>query len=289
MGRQRTINDSAFWRSPKMAGRTHEDRATLSYLLTSPFSNIIGVYEFVPRIAASEMGWDSDSQLMPVLRRLSECRFVELDEDLSYLWVRIWWDHNSPTMAVGGTLRQRTLDQIAAIPMQWRDAFIDDFVARLPKDNKKAGNLQADVEGALRPLRVSDRVSLPYPYPTDSRPGNNNDNSISNATTTPLRYPEMLTPDQRLAAEKAVLRFDRVRAQQLLDELSLRMASGGVRHGPLAYLAGLIRAVEEGAFTATASPPSTFQFTATTSATPSSRARAAEELARLKLLAKQVQ
>lgn len=55
MGRQRTINDVAFWRSPKMAGRTQEDRALLTYLLTGPFSNIIGVYQIVPRIAASEM------------------------------------------------------------------------------------------------------------------------------------------------------------------------------------------------------------------------------------------
>ena len=123
----------------------------LAYLLTCPFSNIIGAYEFVPRIAASEMGWDSDSQLMPVLRRLTDCNFVKLDEGLSYVWVRIWWEHNSPTMAVGGTLRQRTFDQIAAIPPQWRDEFIDDFVSRLPSNDKKVGDLQAVVEATLRP------------------------------------------------------------------------------------------------------------------------------------------
>lgn len=280
MGRQRTINDAAFWRSTKMAGRTQEDRAVLAYLLTCPFSNIIGVYEFVPRIAASEMGWDSDSQLMPVLRRLTECQFVKLDEDLSYLWVRIWWEHNSPTMAVGGTLRQRTLDQIAAIPPQWRDEFIDDFVARLPSDGKKVGNLQAVVEAMLRPERVADRVSIPYQYVIDTRLGNINDNSICNTTTTPLRYPEILTQDQRLTAEKAVLPFGPVFAQQLLDELSLRLNNGDVKQGPLAYLAGLIRAAESGAFTATASLPSAFRSAANPSQ-PSSKARAVAELARI--------
>ncbi|MFM0512078.1 hypothetical protein [Paraburkholderia sp. RL17-373-BIF-A] len=281
MGRQRTIDDAAFWRSPKMAGRTHEDRAMLAYLLTCPFSNIIGVYEFVPRIAASEMGWDSDSQLMPVLRRLTECRFVKLDEDLSYLWVRIWWEHNSPTMAVGGTLRQRTLDQIAAVPPQWRDEFIDDFIARLPSESKKVGNLQVVVEAALRPLRVADRVSIPYTYAIDTRRGNTNDNSIINTTTTPLRYPEMLTHEQRRTAEKAVLPFGLVCAQQLLDELSLRLDNGDVKHGPLPYLAGLIRAAESGEFTATASPPSTFRPASTSSSLPSSKARAMAELARI--------
>lgn len=165
MGRQRTINDAAFWRSPKMAGRTHEDRSTLAYLLTCPFSNIIGVYEFVPRIAASEMGWEAESQLLPVLRRLSESRFIELDEEASFIWVRTWWDHNSPTMSVAGTLRQRTFEQIAAIPLQWRERFIEDFIARLPTDSKKSGNLQAVVEVELgRRFDPGDRVSLPYPY-----------------------------------------------------------------------------------------------------------------------------
>jgi len=44
MGRQRTIDDTNFWRSPRVADCSQEDKATLLYLLTSPSSNIIGVY-----------------------------------------------------------------------------------------------------------------------------------------------------------------------------------------------------------------------------------------------------
>jgi hypothetical protein len=287
MGRQRTINDAAFWRSPRMAGRTHEDRATLSYLLTCPFSNIIGVYEFVPRIAASEMGWDTESQLLPVLRRLSECRFIELDEDLSYVWVRIWWDHNSPTMSVAGTLRQRTFQQIAAIPLQWREAFMEDFVARLPTDSKKVGNLQTIVQAEMEALfSPRDRVSIPYSYPTDREHVNTNDNFTFNTTTNSLRFPDALTPVQCFMATKALAKFDSGQAQQLLDELSLRLEGGGIRGDPLHYFAGLIRNVEDRALMAREPATRRRPAAAASSMPPSSSARAAEELARIKQIAK---
>lgn len=148
MGRQRTIDDAAFWRSPRMAGRTQEDRSTLFYLLTSPFSNIIGVYQIVPRIAASEIGWDTESQLIPVVKRLCDAGFLEYDDDSGYVWVKIWWDNNSASMSVGVSLRQKTYDQIRAMPESWQLPFLRDFLARLPSD-KKGVNLRAMVETDL--------------------------------------------------------------------------------------------------------------------------------------------
>lgn len=145
MGRQRTIDDAAFWRSPRMAGRTQEDRSTLFYLLTSPFSNIIGVYQIVPRIAASEIGWDTESQLIPVVKRLCDAGFLQYDDDSGYVWVKIWWDNNSASMSVGVSLRQKTYDQIRAMPESWQLPFLRDFLARLPAD-KKGVNLRAIVE-----------------------------------------------------------------------------------------------------------------------------------------------
>lgn len=56
MGRQRVIDDAGFWRSVQISVRSQEDKATLLYLLTSPFSNIVGVYQIVPHVAAAEMG-----------------------------------------------------------------------------------------------------------------------------------------------------------------------------------------------------------------------------------------
>ncbi|WP_129111999.1 hypothetical protein [Burkholderia pseudomallei] len=153
----------------------------LTYLLTGPFSNIIGVYQIVPRIAASEMGWDTESQMVPVLRRLCDAELVEFDPESSFVWVRIWWDHNSASMSVGGTLRQRTFEQIADIPPQWREPFVSDFLARLPAHgSKKHGDLRASVENQLavessllnrestsHPYS-SDTVSVPASYPTES-------------------------------------------------------------------------------------------------------------------------
>jgi hypothetical protein len=194
MGRQRTVDDDAIWRSTKLAGRTQEDRATLLYLLTSPFSNIIGVYPIVPRIAASEMGWDTDSQLVPVLKRLSETGFIDYDAENNFVWVKIWWDHNSVAMAVGPKIILKTYEQIGRIPEQWRDNFVSDFLAKL--QTKKGKELRLRVENDLRssdlptsagrdegasighPSRTADvsirqtspnnGVSVPHGYPIDS-------------------------------------------------------------------------------------------------------------------------
>ncbi|AZY51392.1 hypothetical protein [Bordetella avium] len=134
MSRQRTINDQ-IWRSNRLSGCTVEVRYALFYFLTSPFSNVIGAYEVVLRVAASEMGWDPDSQLMPVMRRLIDAGILDFDPQANYIWIKDWWDHNSAKMAVATTLRKRTLEQIAALPRGWRDAYVNDFIDRLPTED----------------------------------------------------------------------------------------------------------------------------------------------------------
>ncbi len=44
MGRQRTIRDQNFWRSPRLLNCTTEDKVALLHLLTAPDINITGVY-----------------------------------------------------------------------------------------------------------------------------------------------------------------------------------------------------------------------------------------------------
>jgi len=122
MSRQRIINDANFWRSPRVADCTQEDKATLLYLLTSPSSNMIGVYSIVPRIAAAEMGWTAE-QLIPVLRRLSVSGLIEFDEQQGYVWVKIWWEHNSAKLAVSSKLLNVTISQIEKIPEAWRATY----------------------------------------------------------------------------------------------------------------------------------------------------------------------
>ncbi len=257
MGRQRTINDTEFWRSPKMAGRTQEDRSMLCYLLTGPFSNIIGVYSIVPRIAASEMGWDSDSQLVPVLKRLSEAKFIEFDPESSYVWVHTWWDHNSAKMAVATTLRQKTFEQIAQIPSQWQEAFLSDFIARLPTHTQsKQGdvkNLRAIVESEWCIAHADEnRVSIPYPYPIDRGALNTttNGNFISSTTTTgKLDFPHSLSTTEMHNVTTLLADVTPEIAQQLLDELTGVMAEGKkIKTSPVNYLHGLVKNYRTGTF-----------------------------------------
>jgi len=237
MSRQRTLNDAIFWRSPEMAGRTQEDRAMLCYLLTSPFSNIVGVYRIVPRIAASEMGWDSDSQLLPVIQRLALSGFVRFDPELSFVWVRIWWDHNSARMAVGGTLRQRTFEQIEQMPRQWQQEYLKDFVGRLPLPSEDKLGLRTAVAArfAIEPSN-EEQAPIPYGYPTDRGAGNptTNDNTNSNTTTAnSLRCPSSL-PFQEVQAMCGALDGIPINdAQQLIDEVAGALNCNGIGFAPI--------------------------------------------------------
>lgn len=176
MGRQRTIDDAGFWRSVQISSRSQEDKATLFYLLTSPFSNIIGAYQIVPHIAAAEMGWTSE-QLFPVLTRLSNADLIEYDEGSCSVWVKIWWEHNSARMAVGPSLRAKTFDQIGQIIAAWQRDYIADFVSRLPAKDDLRASVSCELSETLG------TVQTPCPYPSDTAALNTTDNDISISTT----------------------------------------------------------------------------------------------------------
>ncbi|MWV15212.1 hypothetical protein F3I16_04050 [Pseudomonas sp. L-22-4S-12] len=253
MSRQRTINDSAFWRSPKMAGRTQEDRATLTYLLTCPFSNIIGAYQIVPRIAASEMGWDTESQFMPILRRLQEAGFIEYEAEASFVWVHIWWDHNYPLMALAPKLRQKTFSQIRELPEKWRPLYIEDLLERLPS-NEELRDLIASTFGlpSTADQCPTGGVSIPYAYPIDRVRVNSNSKSNSNPTTLDLGPLEQLSTGER---EKIIALLRDVSdedARNLLAELSKAMTRPGhITQSPIQYFHGILQRHRSGDFVPT--------------------------------------
>ncbi|MEB0122243.1 hypothetical protein QN391_16280 [Pseudomonas sp. CCI1.2] len=196
MGRQRTINDKKFWNSPKMAGRTQEDRATLVYLLTCTSSNIAGSYSIVPRIAAAEMGWDTESQFMPVLKRLCDSGFIKYDAETSFVWVRIWWEHNSPKMALAPTLRQKSIKQIREMPAHWISDYLDDMVERLQDSDEyremlihefQASGQSGDKEGSPT-FDAIDGVSIPHRQPM-GRPADGYNSQINGENTTAANHP----------------------------------------------------------------------------------------------------
>lgn len=229
MGRQRTIDDAGFWRSVQISVRSQEDKATLLYLLTSPFSNIVGVYQIVPHVAAAEMGWTSE-QLLPVLARLSDANLIDYDEDSCSVWVKIWWDHNSARMAVGPSLRAKTYDQIGQIVAPWRQAYIADFVARLPTKDDLRASIACELSRAL------DTVSTPCPYPEDRGALNTTSNGISISTTTPhgvqrtdsLEFPKL---DETELAElrTRIALFPHSIRQDVLDEIEGKRRAGRLK------------------------------------------------------------
>jgi len=66
-----------------------------------------------------------------------------------------------------------------------------------------------------------------------------------------LIYPKTLSWEEQAAAEKLLAAFPSAVAQQLLDELTGRMASGSIRLAPINYLRGLIREARAERFTPT--------------------------------------
>lgn len=168
--RQRTISDY-FWRDPDMCDLTQEDKATLLYLLTSPSSNIVGVYQIVWRIAAAEMGWTSE-QLMDVVDRLHLRGLVSYTKS-GWIWVKIWWKHNSAAGAFSPKLRQNAKNQIMAMPQEWHTDY-----------------------GKSLEIAGIGRQAIPYLYPSDTMPPKSScsSNGISNATEAFAAFKKLQAP-----------------------------------------------------------------------------------------------
>jgi len=157
MGRQRTIRDQNFWRSPRLLNCTTEDKVALLHLLTAPDSNITGVYPLVPRIAGAEIGWTAD-QWLHVIHRLQDEGLARYDHVRYVVWVRIWWDHHTATQVTGPKLRARALEEIRRIPSEWLDDFMRDFKERLTVDQQRW------INEALRPPSDPgvEEISIPH-------------------------------------------------------------------------------------------------------------------------------
>jgi len=112
---------------------------------------------------------------------------------------------------------------------------------------------QATVGTAAGGRSPKDTVSIPYQHRMDRAHANTtfNANYISN-TTTALRFPASLTPEERAFAVKCLAPFGTADAQDLLDELAAKLRAGKVQSNPLSYLAGLARKANAGEFVPTA-------------------------------------
>jgi hypothetical protein len=225
--RQRTISDF-FWRDPEIYDLSQEDKATLLYFLTSPSSNIVGVYQIVWGIAAAEMGWTKD-QMLVVTKRLQSKRLIDFNEN-GWVWVKTWWKHNSCAGAFSPKLLKNSKKQCDAMPEEWLEGFIK----------------SVEIAGL-------DRVSIGYGYPTDTLPPNTTCISNSNTTTT---TPELVFPKELSEPEKEsvlgllskVQFFPLDKKQELLDELAGSINKNAITASRISFFCSLVDAAQRSYF-----------------------------------------
>lgn len=280
-GRQRTIDDN-IWRYARMRGSTVEDKFAMLYLLTSPYSNIIGAYEIVIPITASELGWDAETQLMPVLRRLADSGRILFHSDSSFVWVRNWWDHNQLTSAFSPKLRERAFDEINRLPETWQKDYILALIERITEPALKSlivERYRYPIEAVLPPQSAASlnqktkshtnsqpndfksisailsSASIPSPDPIDRVADNTTTtNPINNSTTNSevihnLELPPGLHVDQIRAAETLLRHVAPSDAQMLLDELTGALGKPGfIKTDPISCLRGLLAKYQKGEF-----------------------------------------
>lgn len=117
------------------------------------------------------MGWTKD-QLLVVVKRLKAKMLIDCN-DAGWIWVKIWWKHNSAAGAFSPKLLQNARKQCAALPAEWLDEFLE----------------------SLKTVGV-DRVLIGYPYsipyPSDTLPPNSisNSNTTTTATSEKIDHPE---------------------------------------------------------------------------------------------------
>lgn len=249
-----------------MAGCTIEDRFALLYLLTCPASNIIGSYAIIPRIAAAEIGWDTESQLLPVLRRLSDSGFIKYDSETSFVWVCIWWEHHHPKVAMGPMLVKKTIKQIREMPSSWFSEYLKDLLKQLqeyqdPKEGRDPSKILIE-EFELQkektpPPPPNHRASIPYHYPIDTADGNSNNISKINHTTTNkhttpernlLIFPSKLKTSELTQIERHLEEIPFSDAQDILDEMEAALAHSKIERSPTQWLIGVLKKYEQGLF-----------------------------------------
>jgi hypothetical protein len=230
--RQRTISDY-FWRDPKLCTLTQEDKATLLFFLTSPSSNIVGVYQVIWAIAGAEMGWTKD-QLIGVAGRLRDRDLIDFTDD-GWIFVKVWWEHNAAAGAFSPKLLKKAQEQLKAVPEQWVEEILELI------DSLKINGIN--------------RVSIGYRYPIDTLSPNTTTNGIRNlitTTTTSGISPEIFYPKlaecERESIDKQICRFPWAEKQALLDELAGAIDKSKISQGVVGYMRGLVKAHTKGDF-----------------------------------------
>lgn len=255
MARYRPISPEQAWRSTRSAQLNMAERYGEFYLLTSPFSNAIGCYRIVERIAAAEIGLSLD-QFLDMLNRLQN-RGIAVFEN-GYILVRTWFLHNTWESALQGNVAKAAIRDVAELPAKMRENWIS-----------------ACIEAGVPEEIIEKFIPEPLPSPSQgaTNPLNNKNNNIEQLTrtgTTTTQDKESkvvrggsrneialhllpIAEIHRAFIESCVQDLSPEDAQKIADEVSgaLEAAQNGKRepiHGMHGWLPTLVDRLRHGTF-----------------------------------------
>jgi len=230
------------------------------YLLTSPFTNTIGCYRVVSRIAAAEMGL-SQEEFLNVVQRLQDRRIAVSIAD--YILVRTWFRHNSWEATFSGNVAKAAAKELASLPGELREHWIrasldigvpeaairgllPEFEAvRSEADMPRHDDsLEEPYEGLVRALPATSKGKANYNY---------NNKETNNTTPTPLVFDVSIEPHRRMLS-RLLSEIDSDIAQTILDELvgALESVRRGTRRKPIgsvrAWVSELVSLAASGKF-----------------------------------------
>jgi hypothetical protein len=274
----RVISPDYMWRHDRHASLTVSERDGLTYFLTSPFSNLIGLYPISVRVAAAEMGL-SVGEFQTVSARLESLNLISMDR--AFVLVHEWFLHSKPAAVLSGNVKPRALQEFSEAPERLRTAWVSachgcgvpeclliDFVALAPEARDATAEGPAKGTGAP-PMGLASPSGAPAKglggsFDTELEPDLDNNGTT---TTTPnptavvvdgqdagasftLELSELAEPHRRLLLESASdLTPDQI--QEIGDELSERLDEAvrpqGIRiHSVRAWLMSLVEEAREG-------------------------------------------
>lgn len=117
----RVLSPDVMWRSDGQVQLTVSERDGLVYLLTSPFSTLIGLYPISLRVASAEMGL-SVGEFEMVLDRLEKLDFITRSG--TFVLVNVWFQHSKYASVLRGKVKPRALDDLRKAPLELRQHWV---------------------------------------------------------------------------------------------------------------------------------------------------------------------
>ncbi|WP_321854369.1 hypothetical protein [Paraburkholderia tropica] len=271
MAKYRRISPVQAWRSSISCDLTISERFGEYYTLTSPFTNTIGCYPIVPRIAAAEMGLSVD-EFTNVLSRLGDRRIVVFQD--GWLLVRTWFLHNQWEATFVGNVAKAVRREAASLPSalhdEWliacRDAGVPEDTlrpfARVSNAARASGGREADrfEDVSECPARDLGGTSKGLPRGSEAfgkgvEHNNNNDNkpNLNITTTTTASWLASLISPHEVMLDQLFKDVDAITKSKVVQELAgaLDAARRGKRppiDSVRAWVADLIKKEKQGLF-----------------------------------------